>query len=189
MLFSRKDPAKEKIYEPFDSIFRIDESKRVKLPTEGEVYYEEEQPFDQAWLWGLMGVETIIVLLPMILMKVGLPIIALAAAVMLVTLVLMAMLKLRTRIDDEGVHFRMHVVHWKEQTIPWSEIEQIYVREYSPIAEYGGWGIRYGAQGRAYNVRGKFGIQIVKKNGKRVLLGTQHPDEVAIALRKHPLLV
>jgi hypothetical protein len=83
----------------------------------------------------------------------------------------------------------MNVIHWNEHTIPWSDIDQIYVREYSPLAEYGGWGIRYSRNGRAYNVRGNKGIQISKKNGKRILLGTQHPDEVAIALRKHPLLV
>lgn len=189
MMFSRKDSNKEEFYEPYDSIFRIDEARRVELPDERKVYYEEEQPFDQAWLWGLMGIETLVVLLPLILMKVGLPIIALSACIMLLTLVLMASLKLKTRIDDQGVHFKMNVIHWKEQTIPWSDIEQIYVREYSPLAEYGGWGIRYSRQGRAYNVRGNFGIQIVKKNGKRVLVGTQCPDEVAIALRKHPLLV
>ena len=185
----KKDPSVDQAYEPYDSIFRIDESKRVKLPEDQQVYFEEEQPFSQVWLWALMGAETLIVLLPMVLMKVGIPIIALAALLMLVTLVLMGSLKLKTRIDDEGVHYKMNVVHWKEQTIPWSDIEQIYVREYSPIKEYGGWGVRYGRHGKAYNVKGNYGIQVVKKNGKRVLIGTQQPDEAAISLRNHPLLV
>lgn len=189
MALFKKNPEEEQLYEPYDSIFRIDESKRMPLPQETQVYFEEEQPFNQVWLWALMGAETLLVLLPMVLMKVGIPIIALAAFVMLLTLVLMGSLKLKTRIDDEGVHFKMNVIHWKEQTIPWSDIGQIYVRTYSPIKEYGGWGVRYGSQGKAYNVKGNFGIQIVKKNGKRVLIGTQQPDEAAISLRKHPLLV
>jgi hypothetical protein len=98
-------------------------------------------------------------------------------------------LNLYTRIDAEGVHFRMKPFHLREQTIAWEEIDQIHVRKYSPIMEYGGWGIRYGRNGKAFNVRGDYGIQIVKKNGKRVLIGTQRPDEVARHLSTHPLLV
>jgi hypothetical protein len=109
---------------------------------------------------------------------------------MTMTMTMLWSLKLYTRIDAEGVHFRMTPFHFKEQVIYWDEIDQIHVRKYSPILEYGGWGIRVGLRnGRAYNVRGNYGIQIVKKNGKRLLLGTQKPDEAARHLANHPLLV
>ena len=105
------------------------------------------------------------------------------------TMALLSSLKLYTRIDAMGVHFRMKPFHFKEQTIPWEDIDQIHVRKYSPILEYGGWGMRYGRNGKAFNVRGNYGIQIVKKNGKKVLIGTQRPEDAARQLSVHPLLV
>lgn len=163
--------------------------KPVALPDETEMVFQEEQRFDQVWLWALMGFELIIVMIPLILTGQPLWAIAVAVAGMVLTFAMLGSLKLRTRIDREGVHYRMSIFHWKEQTIPWEDIDQIYVREYSPIKEYGGWGIKHGPSGRAFNVKGNYGIQITKKNGKRVLLGTQLPDDVSSYLSQHPLLV
>ena len=108
---------------------------------------------------------------------------------MVMTMAMLASFKLYSSIDSTAVYYRMKKLHLKEQKIPWEEIDQIFVRKYSPIMEYCGWGIRFGRNGRAYNVKGNYGIQIVKKNGKRILLGTQHPDEASIHLSQHPLLV
>lgn len=56
------------------------------------------------------------------------------------------------------------------------------VREYDPIREYGGWGIRKGRSGAAYNIKGNIGMQLELKNGKRILIGTQKPEEFKKAL-------
>jgi hypothetical protein len=109
---------------------------------------------------------------------------------MAMTMAMLGSLKLYTRIDSEGVHFRMTPFHFREKVIYWDEIDQIHVRQYSPIKEYGGWGIRMGGKnGNAFNVRGNYGIQLVRKNGKKILLGTQRPQEAARHLAAHPLLV
>ncbi|MHC4386604.1 MAG: hypothetical protein ACYSUG_06395, partial [Planctomycetota bacterium] len=63
------------------------------------------------------------------------------------------------------------------------DIETIYPRLYSPIAEYGGWGIRFGKSGGAYNLRGSQGIQLILKNGKNFLIGTQQPDDFIQAVQ------
>jgi len=189
MLYYRKNDPKDQLYEPDDSIFRTSETSRLKLPDEAAPVYEEVQPFNQVWLWALMGAELVIILIPLILLKMAMPSIFLAAISMLIPLIILGSLKLKTRIDHEGVHFQMTPFHWKERFIPWSDIDQIYVRKYSPLKEYGGWGVRRGWKGWAYNVRGNYGIQIVKKNGKQILLGTQQPEEVMQTLKAHPLLV
>jgi hypothetical protein len=48
------------------------------------------------------------------------------------------------------------------------------------IIEYGGWGIRktFSGKGTAYNVKGKNGLQLVFKNGDRLLIGTQKAEEL-----------
>ena len=67
--------------------------------------------------------------------------------------------------------------------IPLKEIEDAQPREYSPMKEFGGWGMRVGADGRAYNAYGKQGVQLTLTDGSRVLIGTQKPDELLDALR------
>jgi hypothetical protein len=189
MLFLRKDPSSESQYHPDDTIFKTDSTKMMKLPGESGEVFEELQVFNQVWIWAFMGAETLLVLLPLVLAKVAFPALAIAALVMLLTMVLISSIKLRTRIDDEGVHFRMNVFQWKERTIPWPEIDRIYVRQYSPLKEYGGWGIRKGKNGWAYTLSGKYGIQIGKKDGKEIMIGTRQPESAKEYLSGHPLLV
>ena len=68
----------------------------------------------------------------------------------------------------------------KKKFFSWEEIEKISVREYSPLLEYGGWGY---AEERVeehimYNVKGNIGLQLVLKNGKKILIGTQKAEEL-----------
>lgn len=86
--------------------------------------------------------------------------------------------QLRTSIDHKGIQIRFFpympkAKHWK-----WEDIDEVYVRKYT-FWEYGGWGYRLGNSGTAYNTKGFYGIQMVLKNGKkRVLIGTQNPEEM-----------
>jgi hypothetical protein len=56
---------------------------------------------------------------------------------------------------------------------------------YEPIAEYGGWGIRFGNKGMAYDVRGNKGIYITLTSGKHILIGTSKPNETEQFLKKN----
>jgi hypothetical protein len=93
--------------------------------------------------------------------------------------------RLRTRIDENGVHIRFFPLVWKEKTWRWDDIADVYVKRYSPW-EYGGWGYRLSGAGRAYSTKGNYGIQLlVKKNAQRILIGTQRPEEVQILLERY----
>ena len=103
---------------------------------------------------------------------------------LMLTLVLfifiMFFLKLETKIDEQGIHYGFWPFQLNLKLISWLDINECYVRSYSPIAEYGGWGYRsigFGKNGTAYNVKGSKGIQIVMKNDKRILIGTQKDTE------------
>ena len=63
------------------------------------------------------------------------------------------------------------------------EIESFKAMEYSPLKEYGGWGIRYGFKGKAYNVSGNKGVKIFLKNGSNIMFGSQKHQELAKALK------
>ncbi len=108
-------------------------------------------------------------------------------AVLFFSLLMMTFLwviRLDTSIREEGIYVRLFPLHQQFRFYPWEEIDKCYVRVYDPIGEYGGWGLRGFGRNRAFNVSGNNGIQLEFTNGKRLLIGTQMPDEVTVALRK-----
>lgn len=102
-------------------------------------------------------------------------------------LVLFYIFKLRTEIDEIGVHYQFLPFHLSKQTLRWAEIEKCYVRTYSPIREYGGWGFRtsFGKKGKAYNIRGNKGIQIELKSGNKILIGTQRDADAEQVIHRN----
>lgn len=67
--------------------------------------------------------------------------------------------------------------------IPTTHILEAAVRHYSPLKEYGGWGVRVSrTHGRAYNAYGSLGVQLVVEGRGPVLIGSQHPEELLAAL-------
>ena len=93
-------------------------------------------------------------------------------------------MKLVTRIAEEGIYVRFTPFHFKEKFYPWDSLSACYVRTYSPLMEYGGWGIKYGfgGQGLVYNVSGDIGLQLKFKKGDPVLIGTQKGEEIKAKL-------
>lgn len=85
--------------------------------------------------------------------------------------------RLETKITNEFMAFELYPL-CSLNTIKWEEIETIYVREYSPLKEFGGWGYRVSSNGTAYNISGNQGLQLKLKNGKKILIGTQKAEEV-----------
>ena len=139
--------------------------------------FKEEQRFNQLWLIVLMSIS---ILVPIgVLVKTYfenpetfsidkifsiLGILIFASGVLFV-------FKLTTRIDGEGIHYKFFPFHWKFKVIKWNEINKAYVRIYSPLSEYGGWGLKggalwNGAKGKAINVSGNIGIQLELKMAK-----------------------
>jgi len=100
---------------------------------------------------------------------------------LLVTLLIVCC-RLETRIDEAGIVVRFFPFHFAWKKYEWTEISKSYIRQYSPMAEYGGWGIRYGVKGKAYNVSGNMGLQLEFISGKRLLIGTNKPKELSEAL-------
>ncbi|OIN61271.1 hypothetical protein [Arsenicibacter rosenii] len=94
--------------------------------------------------------------------------------------------KFETRIDDRDVRFRYFP--WaKWMVYPWEEIQDAYVREFALIGEYpqGVGGTRQGPGGWVYSMDGTWGLQLVKKSGARILIGTKRPEEIRRFLENH----
>jgi hypothetical protein len=147
--------------------------------------FRETQRFTQWWLWLVL------------LVSWGALIYALATAPdqstishiisyglgMLLPLLFWQM-RLTTRIETEGIYVRFFPFHFKEKFYAWNSISACYVRDYSPLKEYGGWGIKYSFNGNGlvYNVAGSVGLQLNFKDGDPVLIGTQKGEEIKTKL-------
>ncbi len=89
--------------------------------------------------------------------------------------------KLLTDVRKDGVYLRFFPL-WS-RTVPLTDIVTYEARQYRPLREYGGWGIRFGPhRKRAYNVSGNRGVEVKLTDGTQLLIGSQRPEELASAI-------
>ncbi|NGM72744.1 hypothetical protein [Sphingobacterium sp. SGL-16] len=139
--------------------------------------YTEKQSFWTWWLGVLFGVVLYMQLEPIFSGEKNLDSSTIIALGIVGTvLLLMLLLRLRTTIDDHGITIRFFPFV-RKKTWEWEQISEVFVTEYS-IADYGGWGYRVSSKGKAYNTKGKYGLQLILKNGARIMVGTQNPEVV-----------
>ncbi len=163
---------------------------------DNEILFTERQKFKQWWLWLiLLGTNGLFLFgffkqvvsgqkfgdKPMsdtgLLIATGL--------IFLLTL-LFVNFRLDTQIKMDGIYVRFFPFHLKFKYYSWEIISKSYIRSYSAITEYGGWGLRLGlfGKGLAYNVSGNKGLQLEFKSKNKVLIGTNKADELAEVLNK-----
>jgi hypothetical protein len=101
-------------------------------------------------------------------------------AIPILIFLLFFIIKLETKIDALGIRVRLFPFHFQFKYFPWKSIEKAYIREYSPLMDYGGWGLRIVSfgRGKAYNISGNMGLQLIFKDGKKLLIGTQKSVEI-----------
>ncbi|MBC8054078.1 MAG: hypothetical protein H7Y13_13515 [Sphingobacteriaceae bacterium] len=166
---------------------------------ESEILFVETQKFNKWLLMILLPVNGLFLLGVYTQVFNGLPfgdkplsntgLIITTCFVMLLSIVLFNS-RLETQIRQDGIYVKFFPVHIKFRHFKWDAISKLYVRQYNPIAEFGGWGIRMGfwGKGKAYNASGNKGLQIEFSNQKRLLIGTQQLErlkEVLIAIKRY----
>jgi membrane protease YdiL (CAAX protease family) len=103
--------------------------------------------------------------------------------ILLLTIVLFVFfwaLNLKTEIDENGIKIRFFLFIKRE--LRWAQITSAEVIDYGFI---GGWGIRFSQKyGTVYNTKGKVGLVLHLKSGKRLLIGTQKGAEIENILKE-----
>jgi hypothetical protein len=163
--------------------------------------FREEQQFRQPWLWLLLLATTITIggifiygmytqlylghpwgdrpMSDTMLVIVSILSISLTAGLTLLFL----KLKLITEVNAAGIHVRFYPLTSK--TIRFEDITSCTARTYKPIREYGGWGIRIGRNGKAYNVYGDEGVQLEFADALPLLIGSQRAEELAELINRY----
>ncbi|HEY4650608.1 MAG TPA: DUF6141 family protein [Pontibacter sp.] len=91
-------------------------------------------------------------------------------------------MSLTTEVVPGELRVRFWPFHAKPVTINLYEVRDYEQVTYSPIAEYGGWGIRGSMKGNAYNVYGEEGVKLYFYNRKPLLIGSQQAAELYRAI-------
>lgn len=161
-----------------------------------EVLFTESQKFKQWWLWlillGINGLFLFGLFKQVIggqqfgdkpMSNVGLIV---TTVLTIVLTILFVNFRLDTTITKDGIYVRFFPLHLKFKHYSWDSLTKSYVRQYSPLTEYGGWGLRLGlfGKGTAYNVSGDKGLQLEFTDKKKLLIGTNKPDELTETLKK-----
>lgn len=95
--------------------------------------------------------------------------------------ILFTVLKLKTRVDEIGIHYKFSPFQRSYKTFNYNSISKCYIRNYNAISEYGGWGLKisfFGKNGKSFTTKGNIGLQLKLKNGKKILIGTQKKEEL-----------
>ncbi len=155
--------------------------------------FREDQRFGQVWLWVIIiGMDVVCFALfflqfigprrPQTIGPADWFGLTLVSLLCLGITGLFVFLKLITRVTSQGISIQFVPLHRKPIVISFSDISKFSIRTYRPIIEYGGWGIKRGIAGLAYNVSGNQGMQLILADGRRILIGTQEPEQFINAM-------
>jgi hypothetical protein len=94
--------------------------------------------------------------------------------------------RLDVRIDDSGVHYRVVPIKIKWQTASREQIAKYSVEKKFRLLQSGGFGYHRNrfTRTRSVRIRGGHHLSLLLKNGNKLLLGTQNPDELDKAMKK-----
>jgi len=147
------------------------------------ILFEEEQKFDQRWLWIFLIVVSVVILAVQFSVFFSSSVEAsgfgfyfsLFNVFLVIGLIwLFSVMKLKTRIDKEKIEVKFYPFVRKE--VKWEVIKKAEVIDYGFV---GCWGIRLWTKyGTVYNVKGSKGLFIQTNDNKQFLIGSQRFEDL-----------
>lgn len=160
------------------------------------IHFEEQQPFRKnSIIW--VG---IVAMVPPLIIEVSKLVkqrsgsfedIALIIFIEALVFTLLFTSRLETKLDEHGISYRLFPFQLKTRFVSWAEISSAQVRNYDPLGEYWGWGIKGTRKNRAINIAGDVGLQLIMKNGRKLLIGTlqkEKMEEVVLKIHSENLI-
>jgi hypothetical protein len=100
-------------------------------------------------------------------------------------LLVVGVLRMTTEVTPTDLRVWFGWVPTYRRFVPLGGIQRIEVVSYRPLADYGGWGVRVGRDGvRVLNARGNRGVRLDLADGTKLLIGSQRPEALAVAIEQ-----
>jgi hypothetical protein len=88
----------------------------------------------------------------------------------------------RTQVTRDMVTVRMGLLGIKLLQLKTADIVGVEVHSFSPLQDFGGYGIRFNREMRAYYLQGDRGVKITARDGNKYLIGSDHPQHLAAVI-------
>lgn len=189
---------------PQGSILEVVVEKLSRVPNTAEVdmhdvidttlLFREVQQFRQLWIWGVLACSSLsalyAALMPFFLkdswsenVVVNIILIGFGLIFGIFFPILFYTTKLVTEVRSDGLYLSFYPLLFHRIKIPFETVVNCEVTTYNPLRDYGGWGIRYGSNAKAFNVSGDRGVLLELTNGDRILIGSHQPEQLASLLK------
>jgi hypothetical protein len=146
------------------------------------VYWETQNPVWVTALSLLFAVEMLLVAVVMwVLTPTGMPwltpVFAVLAAVMIVPCG-----GLRVSVNRREVEVRLGLLGLRLLKLRLADVDAVDLESFSPLADFGGWGIRCKKGTWAFFFTGNRGVMLRTRAGRRFVIGSDHPERLAAAI-------
>lgn len=88
----------------------------------------------------------------------------------------------RTIVNQDTLVVKMGVVGIPLLKVNMADITAVDIHSFSPLKDFGGYGIRMNREMKAYFLRGNMGVKLTMSNGKKYLIGSDHPERLAAVI-------
>lgn len=89
----------------------------------------------------------------------------------------------RARVTSTAFSLRVGLLGIPLLTLKCTEIAEVNVHTFSPLADFGGYGIRRNREMLAFFLKGEQGVRLVTQQGKQYLVGSDRPQRLAAVIR------
>ncbi|MGA9048001.1 MAG: DUF1648 domain-containing protein [Dehalococcoidia bacterium] len=87
-----------------------------------------------------------------------------------------------TRVTKEAITVKMGILGIPLLRLKISDIVSLEVLTFSPLHDFGGYGIRFNSEMQAYYLKGDRGVKITSADGKKYLIGSDRPERLATVI-------
>jgi hypothetical protein len=91
--------------------------------------------------------------------------------------------RLTVEVRKNGLFVRYSPLHLHFINVSLETVIDAQTVTFSPLGDFGGWGIRYGEGGKAYTMNGNRGIRLTYADGHWLLIGSLRSEELEMAIR------
>ncbi|NPV83071.1 MAG: hypothetical protein HPY46_05770 [Candidatus Aminicenantes bacterium] len=98
-------------------------------------------------------------------------------------LMLKTVLVLQVRPD--GFYFRYYPFQLRYRKVSWLEIKEVKVLNFSPVRDFGGYGIKYARGAKIYVAKGNKGIKITPLSGRQLIFSSDNPEMLLSYMSGH----
>jgi hypothetical protein len=167
---------------------RIDLQDTTQMEKDLTQRLQEKRPFVYWSSQNPWWVTVLTIVLPIVLLSTGIYTwltTGWAGLVLVLVGLLMAILYggMRTVVTREDITIRFGLPGFRVLYLRTGDIQKVELREFSPLRDFGGYGIRFNGEMTAYYMQGSRGVKVTTRTGKRYLLGSDHPEQLTAVIK------